>query len=44
MKLYLQNITAAITATSTKTPITGPTTAPADVDDPPPPLTGSVGD
>ena len=41
MKLYLlQNITAAITATSSKTAITGPTTAPADSD----PLTGSVGD
>ena len=43
MKLYFfQNITAAITATSSKTAITEPTTAPADVDDPP--LTGSVGD
>ena len=43
MKLYFfQNITAAITATSSKTAITEPTTAPADVDGPP--LTGSVGD
>ena len=43
MKLYLfQNITAAITATSNKTAITGPTTAPTGVDGPS--LTGSVGD
>ena len=43
MKLYLfQNITAAITATSSKTAITGPTTAPTDVDDPP--VIVSVGD
>ena len=42
MKLYLlQNITAAIAATSSKTAITGPTTAPTDVDDP---LTGLFGD
>ena len=41
-KLYLfQNITAAITATSNKTAITGPTTAPTGVGDP---LTGSVAD
>ena len=43
MKLYLfQNITAAITATSSKTAITGPTTAPTDGDDPP--VIVSVGD
>ena len=43
MKLYLfQNITPAITATSSKTATTGPTTAPTDVDDPP--VIVSVGD